>query len=71
MAFADSEKNFEFFLRNDFAGYKENEWIAICGEKVIAHGDNLKEVIKNAAQLCKEARPLFTRVKKMAHYLYA
>lgn len=70
MAQAVSEKNFEFFLKNDFSAYKENEWIAICEAEVVAHGEILKEVIKKAKESCK-GKPLFTRVKKAAHYLYA
>ena len=62
------EKSFEFFLHKDFYEYKDNEWLAICGHKIIAHGENLKEVIKKASTSCSE-RPLFTRVKKTACYL--
>ena len=70
MTQTDMEKSFEFFLRNDFSRYKENDWIAICEDKIVAYGENLKEVIKKAKDSCKEGRPLFTRVKKIAHYLH-
>ncbi len=63
------ERSFNFFLNNDFSGYKENEWLAICGDKVVAHGENLKKVIKDSKTSCN-MRPLFTRVKKAAHYLH-
>jgi len=71
MAGMNVEKNFDFFLNTDFQGYKENEWVAICDQKVVAHGDNLKQVIKKAKDVCGTSRPLFTRVKKIAHYLHA
>lgn len=66
-----AEKNFDFFLKTDFQGFEENEWLAICDEKVIAHGMDLKKVIHEAKSACGTVRPLFTRVKKLAHYLYA
>ena len=66
-----AEKSFDFFLKSDFKDYDENEWVAICGDRIIAHGKNLKTVIKKASGSCKKTRPLFTRVKKLAHYLYA
>ena len=40
------EKSFDYFLKNDFTEYKEDEWVAICGEKIVASGYDLKEVIK-------------------------
>ncbi len=71
MASAAIEKSFEFFLKADFKGYKEDEWVAICGEKVVAHGENLKEVIAKAKGICGVGKPLFTRVSRTAHYLHA
>ena len=63
------EKSFDYFLKNDFTEYKEDEWVAICGEKIVASGYDLKEVIKKSKEVCKE-RPLFTKVKRIAHYLH-
>ena len=71
MAAAGVEKSFEFFLRSDFRGFKENEWLAICGSKVVAHGESLKEVIEKAKCPSGMDKPLFTRVKRVAHYLHA
>jgi hypothetical protein len=65
----NSEKSFDFFLKNDFSTYKENEWIAICGSKIVAHGETLKKVILDSKKNCND-RPLFTRVKKAAYYLH-
>ena len=66
-----TDKSFEFFLSADFGEYKEGEWVAICNEKVVAHGETLKEVIAKAKGVCGIGRPLFTRVSRVAHYLHA
>ena len=71
MAYANAEKSFEFFLKSDFKEYKEDDWLAICGGKVVAHGQNLKEVMQKAKNIPGAIRPLFTRVKKTAQYLHA
>lgn len=65
------ENNFEFFLKADFKRYGEDEWLAICESKVVAHGASLKQVIAEAKKACGVKRPLFTRVSKIAHYLHA
>lgn len=66
MVRANCEKNFEFFLKSDFGEYTDNEWLTICGDKVVAHGLNLKEVMKQVNCVSGAMRPLFTRVKKVA-----
>ncbi len=66
MVQANAEKSFEFFLKSDFREYNENEWLAICCDKVVAHGLDLKEVMKQAKGVSCTIRPLFTRVKKVA-----
>ncbi len=71
MAYSNAEKSFEFFLQSDFTKYKDNEWLAICGDRVIAHGLDLKEVMQKAKSATGAMRPLFTRVKKTAQYLHA
>ena len=42
------DKNFAYYLNNDFKGYHDGEWIAIHDQKVVAHGKKLKEVIYKA-----------------------
>jgi len=63
------ERNFSYFLNNDFSKYEDGEWIAIAKNRVVAHGKSLKAVMKNAEKKTK-MRPLFTKVKKTAHYLH-
>jgi len=67
----NAEKSFDFFLKSDFKGFNEDEWLAICGSKVVAHGADLRAVIAKSKKLCGVERPLFTRVSKIAHYLHA
>ena len=39
----------------------EGEWIAVVGEKIVAHGTNLKKVVKEAE---KYGRPLLKLVEE-------
>ncbi|VVB99092.1 Uncharacterised protein [uncultured archaeon] len=63
------DKNFEYFLAEDFKGYSEGDWIAIYGEKVISHGQTLKTVIEQAKKVAPIAKVLLSKVKKTASYL--
>lgn len=60
---------FEFFLKNDFEDFKEGEWIAIFGNKIVSHGTVLKEVVKEAQKTTPLSKVLLTKVKKSASYL--
>lgn len=63
------EKNFNYFLKNEFSEYLDGEWIAIYGNKVISHGLTLKDVIKKAKQIAPISKVLLSKVKKTASYL--
>lgn len=63
------EQNFEYFLNNDFEGYKEGEWIAIYKEKIIAHGNELKKVLENAKKTAPATKVLLSKIKKTSRYL--
>ncbi len=69
MATAAIEKNFEYFLDNDFSNYGEGEWIAIYKNKVISHGKTLKRVMGEAKKSAPLSKILFSKVKKTAAYL--
>lgn len=63
----DSE--FEFFLKNDFANYRDNSWVAIYNEKVISSGENLHDVINGVKkQSVPLSRVLITKVRKTARF---
>lgn len=40
-------KEFEFYLKADLSKY-EGKYVAIVGDKVVASGDNAKEVLEEA-----------------------
>ncbi len=42
-----TSKEFEFYLRTDLSKYK-GKYVAIVGDKVVASGDNAKEVFEEA-----------------------
>lgn len=38
------------------------EWVAICDNKIISHGENVKEVFNEAKKKCPNKRPLLTKI---------
>lgn len=63
------EKNFDFFLQNSFSSLKEDEWVAIFGNKVVSHGFDLSKVVAEAEKTAPRAKVLFSKIKKTAKYL--
>lgn len=63
------QKDFEYFLRNDFNEFEENEWVAIFDKKIIAHGKILKKVVEKAKKIAPNSSPLFIRIRRTARYL--
>lgn len=54
-------KNYNFFMKanvNDYIG----EWIAICNQRIVAHGKDAKKVFGDAKKSCPKERPLLTRI---------
>jgi hypothetical protein len=58
---ASLDQNYDFFLETDLDKYK-GEWVIICGEKIVSHGDNLKEIVEEAKKKCANKKFLITRV---------
>jgi hypothetical protein len=54
-------KNYQFFMGTDVEAYV-GEWIAICNERIVAHGTDVKKVFNHAKKICPKERPLLTRV---------
>lgn len=46
-------KNYDFFINTDTSKYK-GEWIAISGNKVVAHGQDAEIVYKKASKKAKK-----------------
>jgi len=54
-------QNYELFLKSDISRYI-GEWVAICDKKIVSHGKDVKEVVKEANLKCPGKRPLIVRV---------
>ncbi len=65
----DLERNFNYFLNNQFLDYKEGEWVAIYNNKVISHGKDLKNVINKAKKVAPLSKILLSKIKRTASYL--
>ncbi len=55
------EANYEFFMEADVSRYI-GEWVAVCEERIVAHGHDIKEVTKTAVKACKGKKFLLARV---------
>jgi len=55
------DKNYQFFMKAKIDPYI-GEWIAICNQKIVSHGKDVKKVFKEAREKCPTERPLITRV---------
>jgi len=56
-------QEFEFLSVTDTSQYA-GKWIAVLGREIIASGDDLKEVYKEAKAKAGKKEPLFMRVPK-------
>ncbi len=53
--------NYNFFMKTNVNQYI-GQWIAICYEKIVSHGKDVKKVFQEAKQKCPKDKPLITRV---------
>ena len=56
-------QEFEFFVKADLKRY-EGKYIAIIDQKVVASGDNAKEVLEAANKKYPGRKPLLAKVPK-------
>ena len=54
-------RNYEFYANADLSEYA-GEWIAILNERVIAHGNNVKELIKKTKERDPDAAPFIAKI---------
>jgi len=54
-------KNYQFFMKTNVDSYI-GQWVAVCNEKIVAHGKDAKKVFYEAKEKCPQERPLLTRV---------
>lgn len=59
---AVSYLNYEWFLKKDFSKYS-GKWLAIIDQKIVASGDNVNQVIKDAKKEHPHKRPFITKVR--------
>jgi len=55
------DKNYQFFMKTRFDHYI-GEWVAICNEKIVSHGKDVKKVFEDAKKKFPREMPLLTRV---------
>ena len=53
--------NYDFYATANLSQYS-GEWVAILNKKVVAHGKNLKEVLKKAKESFPQAAPFIAKV---------
>ena len=56
-----SETSYNYFLKTNLDEYK-GEWITICDNKIISHGNSLKEVVEKAKKECGSKKFLIAKV---------
>jgi len=58
----ESYANYEWFLKKDFKDYS-GKWLAIIDKKIVASGNDVKQVIQRAKKDYPTKKPLITKVK--------
>ncbi len=48
-----TSKNYNYFIRTDTSSYK-GEWLAISGNKIVAHGKDAEKVYKDASKKSRD-----------------
>jgi len=56
-----AKSNHEFFLKADLGQYT-GEWVAICANRVVAHGNDVKQVAEEAQRLCGSRKFLLAHI---------
>ncbi len=56
-------QEFDFYSLSDMSEYA-GKWVAILGKEIIASGDDLKEVYREAKKKAGNKEPLFSRIPK-------
>lgn len=56
----DIKENFDFFISEDMHSFS-GKWVAIINKKVVASGENLKEMLKEVNEKYPKQEPLIVR----------
>jgi hypothetical protein len=54
-------KNYEYFMESKMDAFV-GEWVAICKEKVVSHGSDVKKVYAEAKRKCPAETPFLARL---------
>ncbi len=54
-------KNYQFFMKTNVDNYI-GQWVAICSNKIVAHGKDVKKVFKEARERYPKERPFMARI---------
>lgn len=54
-------QNYSFFMKTEL-DHLRGQWVAICNQKIVAHGKKLKEVLEEARKKYPDTKPLIIRV---------
>ena len=65
----DLKKSYEYFIEADLDKYT-GEWVAICDNKIVAHGKDIKKVFKESQEKCKGKKPLLSKVPSKATMIF-
>lgn len=57
----DMNKDHNFLARTDLSDYA-GQWVAVCEERIVSHGEILKNVIEQAKVTCGSRQPLLFKV---------
>jgi len=55
------DKNYQFFMKANVEPYV-GQWIAVCDQRIVSHGKDVKRVFKEAKEKYPGRRVLITRV---------
>ncbi len=58
-----ASKEFEFYVKADLSKYS-GQYVAIVDDKVVASGDNAKEVMETATKKYPNKTPLLAKIPK-------
>ena len=62
-------KEFEFYVKADLSRY-EGKYVAIVGDKVVASGDNAKEVLGEAKKKFPDKMPMLAKVPRAETFIF-
>ena len=55
------EKNYQYFMKANVDSYI-GQWVAVCKERIVAHGTSAKKVFEEAKEKCTKEIPFITKV---------